>query len=252
MPPSDALTPPVLSPSRQLMRDLRSDPAILQLQQRGMQIDCSAARWSQESPDGVFQHRLTLDCIEVNKPLRGQGMGRDMMAIITSLADKHGVILDLEVGGDPDDPGIDLVQWYSSMGFRWEDGFMARQPQPLPGIEADAYHVTTSEALKSIRREGLLPQVGERSQSAGDQEAKIYLFRSRRDTENALMNWMGECFGDGDEIVIVKVSTAGLALQHEPGQFELTTTDPISASAIVGVYDESFEPLRWKVKLPAP
>lgn len=58
------------------------------------------------------------------------------------------------------------------------------------------YHVTLMENVPSIRKNGLLPQVGERSEELGETEEAIYLFPSKEDMDNALMNWLGEWYNE--------------------------------------------------------
>lgn len=56
------------------------------------------------------------------------------------------------------------------------------------------YHVTPTENVESIRSQGLIPQIGFRSKLVNEQYPLVYLFGSRIEMEEALMNWLGECF----------------------------------------------------------
>lgn len=66
------------------------------------------------------------------------------------------------------------------------------------------FHVTLYSNAWKISREGLQPEIGERSESCKEQEPVIFLFPTQEDMENALSNWLGEEFGD-ERIVILKI-----------------------------------------------
>lgn len=57
------------------------------------------------------------------------------------------------------------------------------------------FHVTTDESLPIILKEGLKPLLGERSEGIEEVPA-IFLFPNEEDMDNALGNWLGECFDD--------------------------------------------------------
>lgn len=59
------------------------------------------------------------------------------------------------------------------------------------------YHVTTDEHLKEILSNGLIPQIGPRSEQIESTSA-IYLFSTYKDAETALYQWLGDEF-DGYE-----------------------------------------------------
>ncbi len=61
------------------------------------------------------------------------------------------------------------------------------------------YHISPSSNRRSILKNGLIPQIGNNSESLGEIEDGIYLFPSMDDLENALSNWLGELYDD-DEI----------------------------------------------------
>lgn len=84
------------------------------------------------------------------------------------------------------------------------------------------YHVTPLSNLDSILRTGLQPQIGERSQYAGETTPAVYLFASKKDLEQAMLNWAGDEFED-EEIVYLEIQ---LPLEYEnylrPNGFETT------------------------------
>lgn len=77
------------------------------------------------------------------------------------------------------------------------------------------YHVTPIENLLSIFQNGLVPCIGERSSLIDEELNKVYLFHSKEDVNNALMNWMGECFEEDCELVILELDI--------PNDFEIIT-----------------------------
>lgn len=66
------------------------------------------------------------------------------------------------------------------------------------------YHVTAARYLP-ILKDGLRPQVGERSEAMGENVAAVYLFTSEEAMDDALMNWLGDAFGEEDELVVLEV-----------------------------------------------
>jgi hypothetical protein len=67
------------------------------------------------------------------------------------------------------------------------------------------YHITPVSNLPRIMREGLIPQIGDRSRLM-EQEDGIYLFPTYEDAENALMNWLGYEFPEGDKLALLEVN----------------------------------------------
>tara|TARA_R110000803_G_scaffold188220_1_gene250630 strand:+ start:207 stop:599 length:393 start_codon:yes stop_codon:yes gene_type:complete len=77
---------------------------------------------------------ITIDNISCYR--RGNGIASRCMNLFIELADKHGMVLELEVGPDYDIGGDgevmdggELMAWYNRLGFVWEDGYMSRNPQ---------------------------------------------------------------------------------------------------------------------------
>lgn len=67
------------------------------------------------------------------------------------------------------------------------------------------FHVTKAENLPSILQDGLVPSVGSRSQAAKERHPAVFLFSSRDAMENALMNWLGEEFGEDEELAVLQI-----------------------------------------------
>lgn len=69
--------------------------------------------------------------INVMEQYRGQGLGREVLALVLADADAEGVTLALEpVPYGPLDRDA-LEAWYGRHGFTWGDWYMIRRPIPL-------------------------------------------------------------------------------------------------------------------------
>lgn len=98
------------------IQEFRSNPRIQVLQQRGLTFDFS-----------VVKGTVSLDNLEVEESRRSQGIGREAIEILTSIADRNDVAVTLEVGGESD--AFDLPAWYTRHGFVWRDSYMERPAQ---------------------------------------------------------------------------------------------------------------------------
>lgn len=67
------------------------------------------------------------------------------------------------------------------------------------------YHVTPKRNIASILADGLIAQIGERSEEIGEQQEAIYLFPNVEEMNNALANWLGECFEEEEELIILQL-----------------------------------------------
>ncbi len=72
--------------------------------------------------------------------------------------------------------------------------------------EGAYYHITRSENVPSIMRSGLTPV---KPMDMEDVEG-VYLFRSAVAAEDALMNWLGDRFDEGDSLTLLRVDSAGV------------------------------------------
>lgn len=82
----------------------------------------------------------------------------------------------------------------------------------LPNKDQLLFHVTEKQKLENIRQAGIVPSIGQRSQAANETEPLIYLFRHRKDMEDAVVNWLGEQFDDDTELVALEIQMpAGFA-----------------------------------------
>ena len=110
-------------------------------------------------------------------------------------------------------------------------------------MTATAFHVTTADAWERIRIEGLVPQIGPRSEMLGESEPLVYLFPTLLHVEDALSNWLGESIEDDLKVIVLEVDITGLPTRHDPGQFEITCAAPIAPARIRSTLDENLQPL---------
>ena len=68
------------------------------------------------------------------------------------------------------------------------------------------YHITRSENVPLIMKDGLLPSKPDDMQ---DVEG-VYLFKSITAAEDALMNWLGDRFGEEEKLTLLKVDPRGV------------------------------------------
>lgn len=67
------------------------------------------------------------------------------------------------------------------------------------------YHVTPKENLSSVMKYGLIPQVGERSKELNEGKA-VFLFPTEADMEDALQNWLSDCFNEDVKLVSLEIT----------------------------------------------
>ena len=72
------------------------------------------------------------------------------------------------------------------------------------------YHVTPANNLNSIMKHGLRPSVGDRSNKIPGEQNGIFVFPDIESAEDAVMNWLGDEFGDDVELSLLSITTSGL------------------------------------------
>lgn len=92
------------------------------------------------------------------------------------------------------------------------------------------FHVTLKANLDSISKRGLLPLIGERSASFCEQENQIYFFKDKVSVENALLNWLGECFED-EELIVFEIDECHVSGESH-AEYELSCKHPIPFSQL--------------------
>lgn len=94
-----------------------------------------------------------------------------------------------------------------------------------------AYHVTTAGIARKILKHGLLPGIGKRSRQIEKRPA-IHLFKTYDDVENALMNWLGEEFGENIKLALLRVKIPYNAIVVEGAGYEIVVLSRIPAKNI--------------------
>lgn len=109
------------------------------------------------------------------------------------------------------------------------------------------FHVTPMKNLEDILQSGLQPQIGERSKQCGEETKAIYLFHSLEDVDNALLNWLGECFPEDIDLAILQIDVPdGFPIITEKDSngddfFESVCLEPIPVDYISAIYDETYQ-----------
>lgn len=67
------------------------------------------------------------------------------------------------------------------------------------------YHVTPARNVPSILRNGLTPQIGDRSKQISESPA-VFLFPSMEDAEDAVGGWLGDEFDDREPLALLRVT----------------------------------------------
>lgn len=95
------------------------------------------------------------------------------------------------------------------------------------------YHVTLLSNLKSIKKHGLLCQIGPRSQEIGEPTKVVYVFPNLDYANDAVMNWLGNEFNDDDELIILPVKLTEKDVDCTPDiDYERRSTVDIPARLI--------------------
>lgn len=97
------------------------------------------------------------------------------------------------------------------------------------------FHVSPKKNLNSIQFKGLIPKIGPRAKLLGESNKSIYLFPSKEDVDNALMNWLGDELEDED-VIIMAIDLSGIDYQIEG--YEIILTEAIDPSRIIKIMDE--------------
>lgn len=67
------------------------------------------------------------------------------------------------------------------------------------------YHITPYKNIDSIMRQGLVPQIGNRSTKQQEEHPAVFLFNDRVSVEDAIMNWYGDEFDDGTKFAVIQI-----------------------------------------------
>ena len=98
------------------------------------------------------------------------------------------------------------------------------------------YHLTPAENMPSIRREGLLPKIGDNRIDDIDIGPAVFMFPNFECVEDALSNWFGEIYDGIDfALLTVELDDTSELVRDETVPFEVYSKKPIDPSKIIGV-----------------
>ena len=107
------------------------------------------------------------------------------------------------------------------------------------------FHVTEAENVASILRDGLTPQIGDRSRELGETLPAVYAFPTAQACHDALMNWLGEWHEEQEdrtgktvELAIIAFDPSGLAQAEQEVDWEARFVEPIPAGAFRAIFSE--------------
>ena len=90
------------------------------------------------------------------------------------------------------------------------------------------YHVTPTINIPRIFEQGLLPQRGDRALLMNEEEDAIFLFPSRADVDNALMNWLGDEFEEDEPLTLLEIELPpNVQVVPSTVEYEVMVFDPI-------------------------
>lgn len=112
------------------------------------------------------------------------------------------------------------------------------------------YHVTLAENVASIRKHGLVPQIGERSSEIPEPDPAVFLFPHRGDAEDSLGCWLGkwydEHYGEDWEPVFIQVRVpADIPVFETGADFERVCRVTIPPECLI-FYNENWEELSFE------
>lgn len=97
-----------------------------------------------------------------------------------------------------------------------------------PSTSVKYWHVTKQENLPSIKKNGLIAKKPLDYQD----EPGVYLFKSKIDAEEALMNWLGDRFEEDDELILLPVDKDAVRETVSGADYEIISRQNIAPSAI--------------------
>lgn len=91
------------------------------------------------------------------------------------------------------------------------------------------YHVTPSENVESILKNGLVPTIGSASRQNGEEHPYVYLFTSLDWVKEGVETWLGEVYWDKDlSVLAIKATPKELGADVNGGEVLVDGTIPPS------------------------
>jgi len=94
------------------------------------------------------------------------------------------------------------------------------------------YHLSLKSNLSKIKRNGLLANT---PSDMEDEERGVYLFKTRDEAEDALMNWYGDRFDEDEEFILLTIDSSNLTLSPTTAGFELISHKDIPPKNILSI-----------------
>lgn len=114
------------------------------------------------------------------------------------------------------------------------------------------FHVTPKQNMESILSKGLIAHIGKRSKEMGETLEAIYLFPTFEEMNNALLNWLGECFQDTEDLVILQIDVPEDFPIYRPTNsngnafYEVHCFCDIPPKYITAIYDEQYNQIKGR------
>lgn len=90
------------------------------------------------------------------------------------------------------------------------------------------FHVTPLNNIESIRKNGLIPQLGERSIEFGEEVPAVFCFKTMIAVEDAITNWFGECFDEEIPLMVLELELPdNIQTIKTSAEFEIAITEKI-------------------------
>ncbi len=95
------------------------------------------------------------------------------------------------------------------------------------------FHVTTFKNYKKIKKNGLIPMIGENSKKMKEPIPAIYFFKNLIDVQDALSSWMSDFFPEEDRLIVleVKLKDESIVKESDAG-YEVMVFEKISKNLI--------------------
>lgn len=76
----------------------------------------------------------------------------------------------------------------------------------MESIVLELYHVTETKNVANILEVGLEPRIGPRSKLLQEKEKAVYLFKTKEDAEDGIINWFGDLFNKNEPLSLLMIT----------------------------------------------
>lgn len=100
-------------------------------------------------------------------------------------------------------------------------------------VNMNLFHVTKEENYVSIKKEGLIPLIGENSKKMNENIPAIYFFKNLESVQDALSGWLSDCFSEEEKLIILEVKIKDESIiNNSEAEYELIVNQKISKDLI--------------------